>query len=111
MMIAPDGRVLVDARKCPTLQRALEAGARQLRENREQWARVAKMKAAGQVDAANKLAAKLMGVHGPPMPEERKAYLREYTKEHKEEIKQRQEQKHVVRERTLARLKTVRRRR
>jgi hypothetical protein len=103
--------VLVDARKYPALHRGLEAGARRLREDRAGWARVVELRGRGEVESAHRLAAKLMGVQGPPMDEETKERLRQYKAEHKDEIKQREQQRRDVRERTLALLATGRRRR
>lgn len=110
-LIGPDGRVLVDARECPALHRALEAGARRLREGRAEWARVAELREAGEAESANRLAAKLLGVQGPPMTEEKKAELREWREAHKDEIAERAKQKRLLRRRTMALLTTGRRRR
>jgi hypothetical protein len=105
-LIAPDGRVLVDARKYPALHLALEAGARRLRDGRAEWGRVAELRAAGQAESANRLAKRLLGVQGPPMDEETKETLRRYKAEHKEEIKERGQQRRDVRARMLALLTT-----
>ena len=110
-LIASDGRVLVDARKCPALHRALEASARWLREERAEWVRVAELRVAGQSETADRVARKLLGVQGPPMPEEKKAELREWREAHKEEIAERAKLKRLLRRRTLALLTTGRRRR
>ncbi len=95
----------IDPVKCPTLYRAIkrmeERGG-----DREGWARVVELKAAGKQDAADRLVRKLLGVQGPPMSEETKEKLRRYNEEHKEEIKARKEQEREVRRRTLALLQT-----
>ena len=110
-LISSDGRVLVDPVKYPALHRTLEAGVRRLREGRAEWARVAELRAAGDADAADRLARKLLGVQGPPMTEEKKAELREWREAHKEEIAERAKQKRLLRRRTMAMLATGRRRR
>jgi hypothetical protein len=102
-----DGTVAVDGLKYPTLRRALERS----RPAREGWAKVVELRLAHEEDAADRLVRKLLGVQGPPMSEETKEKLREYNETHKEEIKERKEQKLEVRRRTIALLSTGTRRR
>lgn len=95
----------IDPVKCPHLYAAIkrmeERGG-----DREGWAKVVELRAAGEQDAADRLVRKLLGVQGPPMSEETKAKLREYNETHKEEIKARKQQEKEVRQRTLALLQT-----
>lgn len=98
-----DGTPAVDPVTCPTLYRAL---ARCRDRQREGWGRVVELRSAGEADAADRLVRKLLGVQGPPMTEETKEKLRAYNEAHKEEIKQRAQQRRDVRRRTLALLTT-----
>jgi hypothetical protein len=98
-----DGTVAVDAAKYPALHRALEAGARRLRQEHAEWARIAELRHEGQAGSADRLARKLLGVQGAPMSEETKEKLRAYNEAHKAEIKQRQKQKNLLRRRTFGR--------
>lgn len=100
-----DGTVKVDAQKCPHLYRALVRGRAMVR---DEWKRVVELRQAGQVDEADRLVRKLLGVQGPPMSEDKKAELRAWKEEHKDEIKEREKQRREVRQRTLALLKTKR---
>lgn len=97
-LLNKDGTVAVDAARFPSLHRAL---SRISNEQREGWTRVAAMRRAGDLDSADRLARKLLGVQGPPMSEETKAKLREYNETHKEEIQERRRQESEVRRRTL----------
>lgn len=100
-----DGTVKVDAQKCPHLYRALVRGRALVR---DEWKRVVELRRAGQVDEADRLVRRLLGIQGPPMTEEKKAELRAWKEEHKDEIKGREKQRREVRQRTLALLKTGR---
>jgi len=100
-----DGTVKVDAQKCPHLYRALVRGRAMVRDD---WKRVVELRQAGQADEADRLVRRLLGVQGPPMSEEKKAELRAWKEEHKDEIKEREKQKREVRQRTVALLKTRR---
>ena len=102
-----DGTVAVDGEKYPALRRALDRS----RPARDGWSRVVLLRTVREVDAADRLVRKLLGVQGPPMSEETKEKLREYNETHKEEIKLRKEQKLEVRRRTIALLSTGSRRR
>lgn len=89
--------------KCPHLYAALQRGqGRQY----EGWARVVELRRSGQEDAAGRLVRKLLGVQGPPMPEEVKEKLRRYNEEHRDEIRERRLQAVATRRRTLALLTT-----
>lgn len=94
-----DRSVAVDPTRFPSLYRAL---SRISQEQREGWSKVTQLRRAGEDDAADRLARKLLGVQGPPMSEETKEKLRRYNEEHKEEIKERRLQERLVRQRTLA---------
>ena len=96
----------VDPVKCPHLHAALRRAEERVGDG---WAKVVALRQSGQEDAAGRLVRKLLGVQGPPMPEEVKEKLRQYNEEHKEEIKARQQQRREVRRRTIALLTTGRR--
>lgn len=102
-----DGTVAVDPRLFPALHKAL---SRISQEKREGWKKVADLRRVGDSDAADRLARKLLGVQGPPMPEDVKEKLRQYNEEHKEEIRQRRQQEREVRRRTLQILTRTKRR-
>lgn len=75
-LVNPDGTNAVDRRKAPELYRAVQRGLDFQKQNLHGWARVAALKAAGQLKAAATLVRDLLGVHGDPMDEETKAELR-----------------------------------
>lgn len=77
------GRIMVDAKRCPRLHAALERG---LERTRGAWKRVVDLRMAGDIEKASRVADRLLGVQGPPMPDEVKAKLRQYAEEHKDEI-------------------------
>jgi hypothetical protein len=77
------GKVLVDATRCPRLHAALTRGLVRVR---SEWDRVVDLRRAGDLDKADRVAARLLGVKGEPMDEETKAKLRAYAEEHKDEI-------------------------
>lgn len=104
-LFARDGTVKVDQQKYPHLYHALVRGRAM---ERDEWGRVVELRRAGQADEADRLVRRLLGVQGPPMSEDKKAELRAWKEEHKDEIKGREKQKRVVRQRTLALLKTRR---
>lgn len=110
-LVARDGAVLVDAGRCPALHRALRRDAERRRLEREEWARVCEMRRAGDLDAADKLARKILGVQGPPMTEEVKAKLRAHNEAHREEIRERARLRRIARRRTIEMLGAARRRR
>lgn len=97
----------VDPVKCPRLYAALERG---LDRQYNGWAHVVELRREGQLDAADRLVRKLLGVQGPPMSEETKEKLRLYNEEHKEEIKARRQQEAETRRRTIALLTTGKKR-
>jgi hypothetical protein len=74
------------------------------------WKRVLELRAQGDLDQAARLIRKILGVQGPPMDEEKKAELRAWKEEHKDEILAKNRQKREVRRRTLAILSSGRRR-
>lgn len=80
--IGRGGAIMVDARRCPTLFRALERGQAA---EREGWQRVVDLRRDGKDDTADRVARKLLGIVGPPMTEEKKAELRAYNEAHREE--------------------------
>jgi hypothetical protein len=104
-----DGTVAVDPVKCPRLYAALERSRVQYR---EKWERVLELRRQGLDESAERLTKKLLGVKSkkPPMSAEKKAELADWKREHKDEIKARKQQARDVRRRTLALLKTGRRR-
>ncbi|MGH8898800.1 MAG: hypothetical protein ACRDZ4_17705 [Egibacteraceae bacterium] len=110
-LVGPGLANLVDAQRYPALHATVERRLESAREERGQWQRIAELRREGQVEAAERLARKLLGIQGPPMTEEKKEELRAWKEAHKEEIRQRKEQQRSVRERTLALLTTGRRRR
>lgn len=63
------------------------------------WKDVAEARAAGDQDRAAKIARTALGIKGPEMDDETKAKLREYAREHAEEIKGKRAQKALVRRR------------
>lgn len=91
-----DGTIAVSAKKHPGLYRSLERGQTW----RLRWVRVLELRRKGENERADKLAYSLMGVKGPPMPEERKEHCRQYKQDHKEEIKERAKQTRAVNLRT-----------
>jgi CHASE3 domain sensor protein len=93
----------IDPVKCPSLHAALRRAEERAGDG---WARVVELRRSGQDEAAGRLVRKLLGVQGPPMPEEVKEKLRQYNEEHKDEIKERQQQKREVRRRTITLLTT-----
>lgn len=101
-LFARDGSVAVDPKCCPSLHRALVKMAKRRREG---WGKVIELRLAGESDAADRRARKLLGIV-EPMPEERKAELKAWKEEHKNEIKERQQQKLKIKKRTLAMLGT-----
>jgi hypothetical protein len=106
-----DGSVAVDAKKYPTLHRALSRSHAAVDGmGRAGWGRVVELRRAGEADAAGRLVRKLLGIQGLPMSEETKEKLRQYNEEHKDEIKERRQQQVQVRRRTIALLTTGRRR-
>lgn len=88
-----DGTVAVDPRRCPALAQSLERGLHWRRE----WARVVELRAKGRGEAADRLARRLMGVKGSPMDEETKRKLREYGRTHRDEIREKQRRKRLMR--------------
>lgn len=90
------GAVAVDAQRCPTLHRALT----QMLERRRDWAKVVELRAKGELDAADRIAKRAMGIVPEPMSEEAKEKLREYNETHKEEIKERAKLKRTIKSRT-----------
>jgi hypothetical protein len=96
----------VNPKKCPYLYAALKRG---LDRQYDGWARVVELRQSGQEDAAGRLVRKLLGVQGPPMSEETKEKLRQYSEEHAEEIRERRKSEAQIRRRTLALLTTGRR--
>ena len=93
--------------KCPHLYAALKRGQESQYEG---WVRVVELRRSGQEDAAGRLVRKLLGVQGPPMPEEVKEKLRRYNEEHRDEIRERRLQAVATRRRTLALLTTGKKR-
>jgi len=100
----------VDPQRCPTLHRAL---TRMLERQREQgdWSRVVELRAKGDLDAADRVARRAMGIMPEPMSEEAKEKLRLYREEHVEEIKDRAKLKRTIRARTRAIMVAPKRRR
>lgn len=93
----------IDPVKCPALYRAVK----QMHDRRgDHWGQVVALRTSGQLDAADRLVRKLLGVQGPPMSEEVKQKLREYNEIHKDEIRERRNREREVRARTLALLQT-----
>lgn len=109
-LLYKNGMVRVDPTKYPHLHAALERGMADYREKRAEWARVAELRRAGQVDSADRLARKLLGVQGPPMSEAKKAELRAYNEAHKDERAEKRRLAAEVRRRTKALLATGRKR-
>ncbi|MGI0148679.1 MAG: hypothetical protein ACREDF_04005, partial [Thermoplasmata archaeon] len=62
-----DGSIAVDPARCPTLHRALARSRNP--ERRGEWERVSEFRRKGEVDAADRLVRKLLGIQGPPMTE------------------------------------------
>lgn len=54
-----------------------------------EWQEVVTARRAGEADKADRLVKKILGITGPPMTEEKKAELRAYREEHKEELAER----------------------
>lgn len=108
-LLRRDGTVAVDPVRCPTLHRALERMVARRKAAGGGWARVVEFRAAGDMNAADRLVRKLLGVQGPPMSEETKAKLRAYEEEHREDIRLRRKQRQEVRRRTVALLTTGKR--
>lgn len=73
------------------------------------WGKVVELRLAYKNDSANRLARKLLGV-ATPMSEEKKAELKKYNEEHKEEIAERAKKKREQRNRTLELINQPRRR-
>ena len=61
------------------------------------WAKVAGLRASGRVSEAEGLVRRILGVKGAPMTEEARARVREYQRTHKDEIRERQRQRRVLR--------------
>lgn len=97
--LSKEGRVLVSSRKYPTLHRSLEAGAAKVRAEREKWAHVVDLRRRGMRATAERVAKRLLGIKGPPMSEEKKAELRRWKEEHREEIQERRQQKAAFKKR------------
>jgi CHASE3 domain sensor protein len=93
----------VDPVKCPRLHAALR---REVEARQGGWAKVAELRRAGDLDAADRLVRRLLGVQGAPMSEETKEKLREYTEAHKDEIRDRRKHERDVQRRTRALLVT-----
>lgn len=66
------------------------------------WGRVMKLRQNGEIESAERLARRLLGVKGEPMDDETKEKLRQWKEEHAEEIKARSEVKRQARERLEA---------
>lgn len=98
-LLSREGRVLVDRKKYPTLHRSLEAGAAKVRAERQKWAHVLELRGRGKRATAERVAKRLLGIKGPPMSEEKKAELRRWKEEHREEIKERRQQKAAFKKR------------
>jgi hypothetical protein len=98
----------VDPVKCPHLYAALRRGQERQHAG---WVRVMELRRAGQDGSADRLVRKLLGVQGEPMTEEKKEYLDNYKVEHKDEIRERQQQRQEIRRRTLALLTTGKKKR
>lgn len=95
-----NGVVMVDPKRCPILHRCL---TKMLAEGgRRQWAKVVELRASGDLDAADKVARKAMGVQSEPMSEETKEKLRAYNEAHADEIKERARLKRMTQRRTRA---------
>lgn len=88
------GEITVDARRCPTLHRALSRGQAA---EREGWQHVVDLRAAGKDDTADRVARRLLGIKGEPMTEEKKAELRAYNEAHREERAARRKQQAAIR--------------
>lgn len=73
----------IDAKRCPHLAAALERGTGRLRQG---WVRVYEARQAGHIERASRIAARLLGVQGETMSDEKKEELRAYYEAHKEEI-------------------------
>ncbi len=69
------------------------------------WDVVVDLRAAGDLEGAERAARKAMGIHGEPMSEETKEKLRKYQIEHAEEIKARAAIKAAAKARTRAIMK------
>lgn len=94
------GTVAVDAKRCPTLHRCLTL---MLERGRGQWTKVVELRAAGDLDAADRIAKRAMGIMPEPMSEETKQKLKEYNETHKEELRDRAKLKRTV----TARARTI----
>lgn len=93
----------VDPVKCPRLHAALQ---REASVRGPGWAQVAEFRRTGDLDSADRLVRKLLGVKNPPMSEETKEKLREWNEAHKDEIRDRRKHERDVRRRTKALLVT-----
>lgn len=95
------GTPAVDPARCPTLHRVLTRMLERMREQGD-WAQVVELRAKGELDAADRVARRAMGIVPEPMSEEAKEKLREYREAHAEEIKDRAKLKRAVQARTRA---------
>jgi len=101
------GAVAVDLNRCPALHRMLT----RMVGRQSDWATVVELRAKGELDAADRVAKRAMGIMPEPMSEEAKRKLREYNEIHKDEIKARAKLKRVARARTREIMVAPRRRR
>lgn len=92
------GVVAVDLKRCPALHRMLT----RMVERQSDWAKVVELRALGDLDAADRIAKRAMGIVPEPMSEEAKEKLREYNETHKDEIKERAKLKRMTQRRTRA---------
>lgn len=109
-LISNHGEVLVDPKRCPALHRAMTRAGERVRKARAAWQRVVDARREGHDETADRIAAKLMGIQGPPMSEEKKQELRAYYEAHKEEIAARRRAKAAAKKRMKEVLKARRRR-
>lgn len=65
-----------------------------------EWEEVITARRAGENDKADRLVKKILGITGPPMTEEKKAELRAYREEHKEELAEKARLKRQTESRT-----------
>lgn len=90
------GVVAVDPERCPALHRMLT----RMVGRQSDWAKVVELRAKGELDAADRIARRAMGIASEPMSEETKQKLREYNETHREEIKERAKLKRTIKSRT-----------
>jgi len=69
------------------------------------WKAVVEARLKGDTERAERLAKKAMGIKGEPMSDETKEQLRRWREEHKDEIKERAQQKRAIRKRAKQLLK------